>query len=198
MRNLTYLVATTLDGFIAGPDGSDPSAPGGFWPITPEYVEHLVRHYPETLPGPARAAMGISGEGIHFDTVLEGRRSYELGLRVGVTDAYPHLRHLVFSRTLAQSPAPTVEIVRTDPVARVRALKAEPGGGIWLLGGGEIAACLSAEVDQLVLKVAPVTIGSGVPVFGRRAEFEPRYSELTDRAEIPTGASFLTYHRAGT
>jgi hypothetical protein len=48
---------------------------------------------------------------------------------MGVTDAYPHLRHLVFSRTLARSPAPTVEIARSDPVARVRELKAEPAGG---------------------------------------------------------------------
>jgi hypothetical protein len=56
------------------------------------------------LPGPARAALGVTAEGTHFDTVVEGRKSYEVGLAAGVADAYPHLRHLVFSRTLTESP----------------------------------------------------------------------------------------------
>jgi hypothetical protein len=32
--------------------------------------------------------------------VVEGRRTYEIGLAAGLTDACPHLRHIVFSRTL--------------------------------------------------------------------------------------------------
>ena len=64
------LVAVTLDGFIAGPDGGDPSG-SDFLPVTPDLVQHLVTSWPETLPGPARDAMGISGAGQHFDTVVE-------------------------------------------------------------------------------------------------------------------------------
>ena len=93
MRRLVYLVATTLDGFIAGPDGGDPTG-SAFFPVTPDLVEFIVAEYPETLPGPARDAMGLDGEGAHFDTVIEGRASYELGLDAGIDDAYPHLRHL--------------------------------------------------------------------------------------------------------
>ncbi|KJY27993.1 deaminase/reductase, partial [Streptomyces sp. NRRL S-495] len=103
MRKLTYFVATTLDGFIAGPDGGDPTGPDGFFTVTPDYLEHLVTHYPETLPGPARDALGITATGTRFDTVLEGRRSYQVGLDAGFADAYPHLRHLVFSRTLTEA-----------------------------------------------------------------------------------------------
>ena len=96
VRKLVYYIATTLDGFIAGPDGADPSGPGGFWPIPDDYIQHIAAEYPETLPAPARAALSVTAEGTHFDTAVEGRRTYEIGLKAGIANAYPHLRHLVF------------------------------------------------------------------------------------------------------
>ena len=99
MRKLVYYVASTLDGFIVGPDGGDPTG-RPYFPLTEDVIGFIAANYPETLPGPARAAMGIDGPGEHFDTVLEGRASYELGLKAGLADVYPHLRHLVFSSTL--------------------------------------------------------------------------------------------------
>jgi dihydrofolate reductase len=195
MRKLVYFIASTLDGFIAGPDGADPTGPDGFWPIPEDYSRHLVAEYPETLPGVARQALGITAPGRHFDTVLEGRRSYEIGLKVGVTDAFPHLRHLVFSRTLAESPDPAVEIVSGDPIATVRELKRQEGKDLWLIGGGELAGALYPEIDQLIVKLAPLTIGTGIPLFGRSAVFDPRTWELTDHTVFGSGSAILTYTR---
>jgi dihydrofolate reductase len=93
MRALTYFVAVSVDGFIAGPDRADPT---GYWPVSEDYAEHVVAKYPETLTGAARAALGVTAAGTHFDTVISGRRTYEIGLAAGVTNAYPHLRHVVF------------------------------------------------------------------------------------------------------
>ncbi|KUL39782.1 dihydrofolate reductase family protein [Actinoplanes awajinensis] len=197
MRKLVYCIATTLDGFIAGPDGADPTGPGGFWPLPEDYLGHLIAEYPETLPGPARQALGITGEGSRFDTALEGRHSYGVGLAAGVTDAYPHLRHLVFSRTLTASPDPAVEVVSGDPITRVRELKREDGKDIWIIGGGALAGALLPEIDQLVVKLAPLTIGAGIPLFGREAAFQPQAWELTDHTVLKSGALVLTYQRAG-
>ncbi|KAB1918518.1 dihydrofolate reductase family protein [Micromonospora noduli] len=198
MRKLVYYIATTLDGFIAGPDGADPTGPGGFWPVPDDYLHHLVSEYPETLPGPARQAFGITDQGSRFDTVLEGRHSYEVGLKAGVTDAYPHLRHLVFSRTLGSSPDPAVEVIGQDPIATVRELKRHDGKDVWVIGGGALAGALYPEIDQLIIKLAPLTIGAGIPLFGRDAVFTPRTWRLTDHTVLDSGALFLTYTRTQT
>ncbi|MGP3924122.1 dihydrofolate reductase family protein [Streptomyces sp. 8N616] len=196
MRKLVYYIASTLDGFIAGPDGADPTGPDGFWPIPEDYLQYIATEYPETLPAPARAALSVTADGTHFDTVLEGRRTYEIGLRAGITNAYPHLRHLVFSRTLSESPDPAVELVADDPAAKVRELKAEHGKDIWLIGGAELAGALYSEIDRLVIKLSPLTIGTGIPLFSHEAAFDPRRWELMDHTVLKSGAVFLTYSRS--
>ncbi|MBU7596554.1 dihydrofolate reductase family protein [Streptomyces sp. P38-E01] len=195
MRKLVYYVATTLDGFVAGPDGADPTGPDGFWPIPEDYVRHMIETYPETLPGPARQALGVTAGGTHFDTVVEGRASYGVGLAAGVTDAFPHLRHLVFSTTLAESPDPAVEVLRSDPATTLRELKQQEGKDIWLIGGGKLAGSLYTEIDRLIVKLGPLTTGSGIPLFGRDAAFDPRVWTLTDHVVLESGALFLTYDR---
>ncbi|WP_299923367.1 dihydrofolate reductase family protein [uncultured Nocardioides sp.] len=192
MRRLVYLVAVTLDGFIAGPDGGDPTG-SDFFPVTPDLVEHLVGSWPETLPGPAREAMGITAPGAHFDTVVEGRASYDVGLAAGLVDAYPHLRHLVVSRSLAGRSDLPVEVVSGDPVARVRELKAEDGLDIWLVGGGTLAHTLLPEIDRLVLKVNPSVIGDGRRLFAgpfAHARFEP-----VDQVDLTGGVRVVTLDR---
>ncbi|RMI45658.1 hypothetical protein EBN88_02775 [Streptomyces triticirhizae] len=92
-------------------------------------------------------------------------------------------------------PAAAVELVSTDPVERVRRLKREPGRDLWLIGGAGLARSLHTEIDRLVVKLAPLTIGAGVPLFSREAEFNPAVWDLTDHHALAGGALFLTYDR---
>ncbi|MFE2911744.1 dihydrofolate reductase family protein [Kitasatospora indigofera] len=186
MRQLTYYVGTTLDGFIAGPDGQF-----DFFPFEGDLAAALLAEYPETIPAHGRGPLGLDGvANKRFDTVLMGRATYEPGLAAGVAGPYPHLRQYVFSRTLAR-PHPAVEIVSTDPVAFVRDLKRQDGAGIWLCGGADLAGQLLAEIDELVIKRYPVVIGSGIPLF--RAPFLPAGFTLTDSRVFNTGATITTY-----
>ncbi len=192
MRKLVFYVATTLDGFIAGPDGGDPSGQE-YFPVTPDLVQFIVANYPETLPAPARRALGIDGPALAFDTVVEGRHSYEIGLAAGLTNAYPHLRHIVFSRSMAGSPDPDVEVIQSDPVQFVRELKSAPGKDIWLVGGGRIAATLLPEIDRLVLKQNPFVIGSGVPLVD--GPFTSNHFHPVGEVLLDGGVRVLTYDR---
>jgi dihydrofolate reductase len=137
--------------------------------------------------------MGTEGPGAKFDTVLEGRASYEVGLAAGVTNAYPHLRHFVFSTTMQQSPDPTVELVGTDPLEAARELKAEDGLDVWIVGGGRLAHALLPEIDRLILKQQPAVIGSGIPMFS--GPFQPHLFRPTEARELGSGVRILTFDR---
>lgn len=160
MRELTYYVAVSLDGLVAGPEG-DVSA----FPVTGDHIDMICRDYVDTLPDVALSALGLRATGERFDTTLMGWRTYAAGF-AATRDPYPHTRQLVFSRTRSDADAPAgVTVTDEAPVEVVRRLKAQPGTGIWLCGGGILAGQLAAEVDRLVLKVNPVVIGSGTPLF---------------------------------
>ncbi|MFE7193398.1 dihydrofolate reductase family protein [Kitasatospora sp. NPDC057541] len=191
MRKLTYYVGTTVDGFIAAPDGDYqflmPYVGG-------EFLSHLCTEYPETVPTPGRAALGIAEvPNRRFDTVVMGRGTYQPGLAVGLTSPYAHLRQIVFSRGLGESPDPAVEITAADPLDVVRELKRQDGLGIWLCGGGELAGRLLPEIDELIVKQSPVAIGAGVPLF--RAGFAPHTFTLTDSRVFPNGVTVRTFGR---
>ncbi|MFK0046025.1 dihydrofolate reductase family protein [Streptomyces sp. NPDC090741] len=186
MRTLTYYVGTTLDGFIAGPEGQF-----DFFPFEGDLAAALVAEYPETIPVHGRGPLGLDGvANKRFDTVLMGRVTYEPGLAVGVTSPYPHLRQYVFSRTLAPLD-PEVEVISTDPVEFVRGLKQQDGAGIWLCGGADLAGQLLGEIDELFVKRYPVVIGSGIPLF--KSPFLPVGFTLTDSRVFDTGASITTF-----
>jgi dihydrofolate reductase len=194
MRTLTYLVAATLDGHIAEPGGADPT--GTLFTVGPDYLDYAIANHPETLPTGAREALGVTDPGTRFDTVLEGRRSYQLGLDAGITNAYAHLRHLVFSRTLTDSPDPGVEVVADDPVTTVRTLKAETGRGLWLVGGAALAGALYEEIDEIVVKINPVASGTGIPLFTGRSQASRRRFVVHDHTRLDSGVVIITYSAA--
>ncbi|MFF3633229.1 dihydrofolate reductase family protein [Streptomyces sp. NPDC002250] len=165
MRKLTYFVACSLDGFI-GDEQGDASAMFRF--LDEEYLDFLRTEFPETLASHARAQLGLDHlENRRFDTVIQGRHSYDLALKEGITSPYAHMREFVASRTLGASPDPNVEIVADDVVGRVRELKAEQGGlDIYLCGGSRLAGALVDEIDELVVKSYPIIYGTGMPMFG--------------------------------
>ena len=142
MRILTYYVACSVDGFIAHTDGShDGFSQDG------EYFSDLFTSFPETVPSHLRDSMNIEAENKWFDTVLMGRKTYEIGLKDGVTSPYSHMKQYLFSQSMRQSLDKNVELVADNAIEFVKALKSEPGKGIWLCGGGALAASFKNADD---------------------------------------------------
>ncbi len=191
MRELTYYVGVTLDGFIAGPEDEV-----DFYPLTPQFEDFMGTELADLQPAHVRAARGTAEAPLtRFDTVVMGRRTYEPALAYGITDPYAHLRTLVVSGSLADPGEANVEIVRTDPVARIRELKAEEGLGIYLAGGAGLAGELFGEIDRLIVKKYPVLAGSGIPMTAHG--FAPRQFVLEDVRTFDNGCAVLSYAKAG-
>lgn len=189
MRKLTYYVAVSLDGFIAAPDGRC-----DFFLVEGDHMAELTARRPETVPTTWREAAGLAGaENKKFDTVVMGRTTYEAGVADGNPSPYSHMRQYVFSRTLAEAADPAVRVVSTDPLEKIRALKRQAGKDIWLCGGGSLAAALQPEIDELVLKINPVAVGSGVPLF--HGGFQPVRYRLRDSGVFDSGVMTVTYAR---
>lgn len=145
-RRFVYYVATSLDGYIARPDGrvdwleERPAADYGF-------QEFLGR----------------------IDTIVWGRKTYEQSQALGGLDAFgPSCRHIVVSRRSAPEKAdPRVAFTR-GPITEVAdKLRAEDGKDVWIMGGAELAAgfAQAGQIDEIVVHVIPVVLGQGIPLF---------------------------------
>ncbi|MBL1079172.1 dihydrofolate reductase family protein [Nocardia sp. 2] len=191
MRKLTYYVAATIDGFIATEDGSV-----DFFPVGGDHGPAITAQYPETLPTKVREALGVDKPAHTFDTVVMGRKTHDFGVRTGTSSPYAHLRQFVVSTTLPDRPAPDVQLIADDPLARVRELKREKGLGIWLCGGGDLAQTLLPEIDQVFLKLYPIVLGKGRSLFGEcgRLPDAARFRVLTSRV-FEDGVAFIKYSR---
>jgi len=186
MAELKYYVACSVDGFIAREDGSFDFALG-----EGDHLADLFREFPEAVPGHLRRQLGIDGPNRHWDVVLMGRATYEVGLDLGVKSPYPHMEQYLFSRTMERSPSEAVTLVSENALPLVRELKRREGRGIWLCGGGKLASALVEEIDELILKVNPVILGTGRPLFAGPAK--ERALTLVEHRTWENGFALLRY-----
>ncbi len=186
MRELVYFVAVTLDGKIAGPDGSF-----DFFPMDEDYSRQMNEEWGDGLPTAWHEALGSTPPLRKWDTVIMGRGTFQPALDIGVASPYAHLDQYVFSSTLVPAEHPGVTVIDGDPVAFVADLKQQPGGNIWLCGGGKLAGTLTPLIDRLVLKLNPVVAGAGVALFEGR--FAPSHWRLVEQRTFDLGVVLLTY-----
>jgi dihydrofolate reductase len=145
MRRVTYDGAISLDGFLAGPG---------------ESIDWL-RWSDDAAKLSAESFKGV-------DTMLMGRKTFEAGQRLGGGPVMKGVRTYVFSRAVEALPErPDYELVREDVVEFVRRLKAADGGGILVMGGGELGSALidAGLVDEIGFSIHPVLLGGGAPAF---------------------------------
>ena len=167
MRRVRYGVGMSLDGFIA--DSLDETS----WMIGD--------------PGYDSKPFFAS-----IDTVLVGRRSYEVMIRQR-SRSYPGLRTYVFSRTLRAADYREVTMVGDNAAATVAELRGGRGKDIWLCGGGELfRSLLDANlVDTVELGVCPILLGQGRPFLPSPAR--SRRLRLTQQRAFPSGLVVLHY-----
>ncbi len=168
MRQVRYAVATSLDGYIAGPNGE-----ADWITVDPD--------------------IDFDAYFRRFDAVLMGRRSYEWLGRAG-SGAMPGMDVYVFSRTLRQEDHPAVTIIGEGALDAVAHLRQAPGKGIWLFGGGSLFRSLlqARLVDAVEIAVIPVLLGGGIPLLPSLAG-QARLKLVSHKVYQKTGTVLLEY-----
>jgi dihydrofolate reductase len=143
-RKVTFGAACSLDLYIARSDFSYD------WIMHTSEANEVMADYWKTI-----------------DTILMGRKTWEVAQKMGHSGVHPGMTTYVFSRTLPRSEKAGLSIVSEDVVPFVRNLKASPGRDICMMGGGELARPLfeASLIDEVGLNVHPILLGSGVPMF---------------------------------
>jgi len=153
-RKIIVYIATSVDGYIARPNGD---------------VEWLNRR-------PSKIDYGMRAFYPTIDTILWGRKTYDWllnyykqnGTKGEMFDT--KVVNYVFSRKPPKRAAPGVQFVSEPVKGFARRLRARPGKHIWMMGGGELIASFldAGEIDEFDIHVIPTLIGEGIPLIAPR------------------------------
>ncbi|ESA37021.1 dihydrofolate reductase [Leptolyngbya sp. Heron Island J] len=163
MANYVY-IATSLDGFIATPDGG---------------VDWL-----DEIPNPEQSDFGYGEFISHIDAIVMGRNSFEKVLTFG---DWPYSKPVfVLSNALKTVPenlVDTVEIVSsTDIKTLVHQLNKQGYQNLYIDGGRTIQSFLAEDmIDELIITRVPILLGQGIPLFGTLSnslQFQHEKTEL--------------------
>ena len=172
MRKITFGGANSLDNYIARKDDAID------WLMWNNEAASVKKDFWKTI-----------------DTVVMGRKTYEVALRMGAGSGnpYPGVKSYVFSRTMKAKPESGVEIISEDAAEFVRKLKSQEGKDICVMGGGLLAKSLFEAdlIDEIGFNIHPVLLGSGIPLFH---EMNDQIDlELIDCKPFKNGALMVSY-----
>jgi len=156
-------VATSLDGFIAAPDGG---------------LDWLME-----IPNPDQNDYGYAEFMSGIDAIVMGRNTFEMVLTFG---SWPYNKPVfVLSNSLEDVPeslAGKAEVISGDVQAVVSQLKQRGFLNLYADGGRVIQSFLEADlVDEMIITRAPILLGDGIPLFGsltKRLEFGHEKTEM--------------------
>jgi len=171
MRKVIFGGANSLDNYIARKDDAVD------WLLWSKEVPQIMKEMWKTI-----------------DTVVMGRKTYEVAQRMGGGGGNSGVKTYVFSRTLKKPKSKKVIFVDEDAAEFVRRLKeAEEGKDICVMGGGVLARSLFEAdlIDEIGFNIHPVLLGSGIPLFyemSRQIDLE-----LKECRQLSMGCVYLTY-----
>jgi len=192
MRKIIVLSFITLDGVMQAPGGPKEDTSGGF-----TYGGWTVPYFDDVLGG-------IMGEqmGHPFDLLL-GRKTYEI-----FAAYWPHqsdeagsginkATKYVASNTMTKTDWNKTVILKGNIVEQLNQLKAEDGHELQVHGSGNFIQTLLKHdlVDELWLKIFPITLGKGKRLFAEGTI--PGAFTMHESKTSPKGVIVASYKRGG-
>lgn len=194
MRKIVVLSFISLDGVMQAPGGPEEDTSGGF-----KYGGWTVPYFDEFSGNIMDEQMSMP-----FDLLL-GRKTYDIFAAYwpkhpeieSVAGPFNKCSKYVVSHDQIDLPWKGSELVTDDVVAKLKELKSGDGPMLQVHGSGNMIQTLLKNdlVDELWLKIFPVTLGKGKRLFAEGTM--PAAFELIDSKTSPSGVIFANYRRAG-
>ncbi|MGE5293338.1 MAG: dihydrofolate reductase family protein [Solirubrobacterales bacterium] len=171
MATVILYIATSLDGYIARPDGG---------------IDWLsMVDSQETDYGYADFYAGV-------DAIAMGSRTYE---KVLDFDEWPYSgkRVFVFTHRSLEAVAEDVTFTAENPVEFVGGLDSAGIRTLWLEGGGDLVASFMEHrlIDEYIFSIIPIVLGDGIPLF--KGPLPEHRLELLESVDYPSGLVQLHY-----
>lgn len=191
MRKIIVTEFVTLDGVVQAPGGPTEDTSGGF------------KHGGWTVPYFDDFSGNVMGEQMKqpFNLLL-GRKTFEIFASYwpqhedqwhGINDAVKY----VVSNTMDKHEWKNSVFIKGDVVEEIKKLKSQDGPDLKVWGSGNLFQTLLNHdlVDELWLKIFPITLGMGKRLFAEGTI--PAAFKLTDSKVSPSGVIIADYERAG-
>jgi len=193
MRRIIVITFVSLDGVMQAPGGPEEDMSGGF-----KYGGWTVPYF-DDFSGK------VMGEQMSLEQseLLLGRKTYEIfaGYWPHHADGWPGINEVtkyVASHDSSYKLEWENSVLLSGNVAdKVKKLKSEDGLDLRVWGSGNLIQTLFKHdlVDELWLKIFPVTLGSGKRLFAEGTN--PAAFNLTDSKVSPLGVIVANYTHAG-
>lgn len=188
MRKIIVLSFITLDGVMQAPGGPGEDRSGGF-----KYGGWVASYFGESAGKVMEKQMKPSD-------YLLGRKTFEIFASYWPehADFWPGINDgtkYVLSKTMKKSDWKNSVFLKS--LADIKKLKNSNGSDIQVHGSGKLIQLLLKNdlVDELWLKIFPLSLGKGKKLFDNGAI--PAAFKLTESTVTPTGVIIANYKRAG-
>lgn len=195
MRKLNVLTFVSLDGIMQAPGGPDEDTSGGFafggWTF-PYFDEFLGNVMGEQMGRPFELLLGRAT----YD-IFAGYWPHQDESATPIAAQLNRARKYVVSRSSRQLDWENSVLIQGDVVQEIRRLKEEEGPELHVHGSGDLIQTLLQNdlVDNLWLKIYPLTLGSGKRLFAQGTI--PAAFTLRACRASPKGVIVADYGRAG-
>lgn len=191
MRKIVVLEFITLDGVMQAPGGPEEDTSGDFqfggWTV-PYFDDFAGKAMAEQMKEPF--------------SLLLGKKTYEIFASYWPqhADGWPGInratKYIVSPEPMEVTWENSV-VIQGDVVGEIKKLKAGEGPNLQVWGSGNFTQTLLKHdvVDELLLKIFPITLGKGKRLFAEGTI--PAAFKLTDSKVSPSGVIFANYERAG-
>ncbi len=174
MRQIKLFIATTLDGFIARPNGA---------------LDWL-----HEIPNPRGLDYGYNDFLNSVDVIVMGRKTYEEILAFGVDWPYDKSKTYIITKDASYiTKTANTCIHNSIDESTIELFKTNTAKNIWVVGGGEIiTAFLNLHaISEVTLSIIPILLGEGIRLFGDG--LNETSLELLKTEPFDTGIVNLTY-----